>query len=75
MAHWDQKAIVYWPAKDYPGYPGWEIIDCGCCNGIAWGGESPEECESCGGTGVLCRHEKSKVFAEYPGGPFMGKDT
>ena len=77
MAHWDskQQKIIYWepvPCKDYPG---WEIQDCGCCNGIEWGGDEPIECSRCGGNGVIYHHVKSGADAMYPGGPFVGKEV
>ena len=71
MAHWESRlGIVRWPTVDCPDYPGWEIVDCGCCAGILWGGEQPKECKRCGGNGIIYRHKKSKVTALYPGGPF-----
>ncbi|MFW6173108.1 MAG: hypothetical protein ACOC5T_05130 [Elusimicrobiota bacterium] len=73
MAYWDGEKIVYFPPEESTEYPGWEIIDCGCCNGIEWGEEYPKECRSCGGSGVLYRHKKSGTLALYPGGPFAGK--
>ena len=74
MAYWDSKIckIVYFPPKPSEDRPGWEEIDCGCCNGIEWGGESPTECSDCKGGGVYFRHIKSGVLAVYPGGPFLG---
>jgi len=73
MAYWDsEKGIIHdIPPKPYPGYPGWELIDCGCCAGIKWGGEYPRECERCGGNGYLARHKKTGIVAEYPGGKFV----
>jgi len=73
MAYWDGKRIVYWDDEDYPGHNGWKLIDCGCCNGIEWGGDYPKECRSCGGNGRMALHVKSGVLADYPGGPLRGK--
>ena len=75
MAHWDYKSgkIVYWPSQPIDGYPGWVAIDCGCCAGVEWGGDSPEECRSCGGTGQIAQHNESRVLALYPGGPLCGR--
>jgi len=70
MSHWDGKQIVRWPTKPDENYPSWDVIDCGCCAGIEWGGEYPRECKRCGGSGVIYQHRKSKVVAEYPGGRF-----
>ena len=53
---------------------GWTLIDCGCCNGIEWGGEEPRTCRDCGGNGVLWRSPRGRL-ALYPGGPFRGIDT
>lgn len=70
MAYWNGKKIVSRPTIPCKEYPGWDEIDCGCCSGIVWGGETPEECPSCNGSGVIYQHRKSKVRAEYPGGRF-----
>lgn len=55
-------------------WPGWIIINCGCCSGIQWGGEYPRECTHCDGTGSTWKHKKSGVLACYPGGPFLGRE-
>ena len=75
MAYWDSKKgkIVGWPTEQVEEYPGWEIIDCGCCNGLEWGGEYPRTCNHCGGDGSLWHHKSSGVLADYPGGPLRGK--
>lgn len=73
MAYWNGDKIVYFTAKPCEQYPGWEETDCGCCNGIQWGGEYPTECPDCDGSGRLFHHTKSGVLALYPGGPFVGK--
>ncbi len=70
MAYWDGKRTIHFPTKPDEKYPAWDVIDCGCCAGIEWGGEEPRECSSCGGYGVKYQHRKSKVMALYPGGPF-----
>ena len=71
MAYWNGKKIVYAEPQPSEEYPNWEIIDCGCCAGIEWGGESPRECRGCNGQGYYFRHIKSGVLAQYPGGPFL----
>jgi hypothetical protein len=77
MAHWDSKKgrIIYWPDKPSEEWPGWDELDCGCCGGIQWSGDYPKECDRCGGGGTLFRHRKSGALADYPGGPFRGKET
>lgn len=72
MAYWDSKRekIVRRPDEPYPGYPGWVMHDCGCCAGIEWGGESPQECRRCNG-GHIAVHVASGVRAKYPGGRFV----
>lgn len=75
MAYWNsqQQEIVYFKPRDVPEYPGWQEVDCGCCAGIEWGGDVPRECRDCGGSGRQFLHVKSRVLAEYPGGPFTGR--
>jgi len=75
MAHWNGEKVVRWPTIESMSHSGWEIVDCGCCNGIQWGsGENePRECNRCKGGGVIYHHKKSHVLALYPGGPFCGK--
>ena len=74
MAHWDSEnnMIIHSKPQKCALYPGWEIIDCGCCNGVEWGGEYPRECKSCGGGGFVFHHITSGILAMYPGGPFVG---
>jgi len=71
MAYFHDGEIKHCEPKEYPGYPGWLIIDCGCCNGIEWGGEEPRECKRCDGSGAIYKQVKSGVLALYPGGPFV----
>jgi hypothetical protein len=59
--------------KEYPNYPGWEYLSCGCCGGIQWGGDYPRECTCCGGSGMIAIHKPTGTIADYPGGPFRGK--
>lgn len=59
--------------KDYPDYPGWKSISCGCCNGLEWGGYDPRECTRCNGCGIVALHIKTGLLAIYPGGPFCGR--
>ncbi len=77
MASWDSSAqtIVHEPAIPYPDAPGWELIDCGCCNGIQWGDPGPSECRDCCGGGSLARHTASGLLALYPGGPIRGREA
>jgi len=70
MAYWTGEKIVYFDPQPYPEYPGWELIDCGCCAGIEWGGDYPNECNTCGGGGYIARHIKTNITAKWPGGPF-----
>lgn len=70
MAFWDGKRIVYFDPEPSEIWPDWDMIDCGCCSGIEWGGEVPRECKRCGGDGHIFRHRKSGVTAQHPGGPF-----
>ncbi|HEY7421442.1 MAG TPA: hypothetical protein VH541_05485 [Gaiellaceae bacterium] len=74
MSHWDGHRIVRWPSEPVEGYPGWTRIDCGCCAGIEWGGEQPRECNRCGESGTLVRHDASGVLALWPGGPLRGRE-
>ena len=76
MAHWDSEkgVIVKWPTEEAgPEYPDWEIVDCGCCAGIMWGGDYPRECDC--NMGILYHHKPSGTYAIYPGGPFRGRDS
>lgn len=77
MAYWDAEnnQIVRFPPEPVEDYPGWLLMDCGCCNGIEWGGETPRECRDCGGGGYVFKHKKSGVLAQYPGGPFCGSEA
>ncbi len=74
MASWNSKTqtTTRYPTKPSMDYPDWDIEDCGCCNGIMWGGEYPRECDNCNGSGRIYRHRESGVAAEYPGGRFVG---
>jgi len=74
MSYWDYEAqkIINRPDKPSSMWPGWTEIDCTCCNGLEWGGEYPRECSYCN-EGTLFRHEASGVLAQYPGGPFLGR--
>lgn len=77
MAYWDsEKGFVHHFADEpHPDYPGWAVVDCGCCAGIQWGGDSPEECDMCGGSGQIVRHDKTRTLARWPGGPLLGKEA
>lgn len=73
MSNWDsnKQQVVTRPDRPYPEYPGWTLVDCCCCNGLEWGGDSPRECSHCL-DGWFAKHEASGVRALYPGGPFCG---
>ena len=73
MAWWDSKSNMTWfyPAEDLKN--NWCKIDCGCSGGLEWGGNYPRECNRCEGSGHIYWHKKSKTFAQYPGGSFLGR--
>jgi hypothetical protein len=55
---------------------GWQREKCGACSGYgmvssysAFDFEGPEECNSCGGTGINWKTPKGR-YVLYPGGPF-----
>ena len=75
MAHWNSESgkIIYFKEQQSE-IKGWNIIDCGCCGGLRWGGEEPIECNYCEGNGHLFKHIKSGVIAIYPGGEFRGRE-
>lgn len=77
MAFWDstQNRIIRIPPKPAKAHPGWEERDCGCCDGLRWGGDIPTECGDCAGNGIIFVHLKSGVIAQWPGGPFLGRET
>lgn len=70
MSFWDGEKITRLTPMIYPHYPGWLIIDCGCSDGLEWGGDYPVECKRCDGNGWIAFHRCSKITAKYPGGPF-----
>jgi hypothetical protein len=72
VSYWNGKEIVRIAPSLHPLSTGWWCIDCGCCNGIQWGGEYPTECRDCGGGGVVFLHEASGLVAAWPGGPIVG---
>jgi hypothetical protein len=76
MARWDAEKgdIVEFAPQPYgEHYPNWELVDCGCCMGIEWGGDSPRECEYCRGSGMIAHHKPSGLLTLYPGGPICGR--
>jgi len=77
MAFYDyrENKIIPYESQECPKYPDWIQIDCGCSGGLEWGTEEPTECSRCNGSGMIWKHKKSGVLAQYPGGPFIGKDT
>ena len=74
MAYWDSvnNRIIYAPVRTMDDYPGWFMVDCGCCAGLQWSGEEPRECDRCEGNAAIAYHIKSRRMALYPGGPFRG---
>lgn len=72
MSGWVNGEIVRWADRPIEGSPGWVARDCGCCNGIEWGGCEPIECYECLGSGWIAVHLVSGTVAEYPGGPLRG---
>ena len=77
MSYWDSKKgeIIRYPPTVCEWRSHWFRLDCGCCGGLEWGGESPVECRRCKGGGELYLHLPSGVLAQYPGGPFCGVAT
>ena len=73
MSRWIDGDIVEAEPKMFDGYPRWVAINCGCCNGICWGGDEPRECDDCGASGWRYVHADSGVLALYPGGPLAGR--
>uniref|UniRef100_A0A6H2A691 Uncharacterized protein n=1 Tax=viral metagenome TaxID=1070528 RepID=A0A6H2A691_9ZZZZ len=75
MSWWDGNKIVKYASQECKDYPNWQLIDCGCCSGLEWGGEYPKECKTCRGNGWIYKHKRSGVLVLYPGGPFCGKEV
>jgi hypothetical protein len=73
VSYWDsaKQEVVRFDPSRWAGYQGWFAVDCGCCGGLEWGGDSPRECGSCMG-GRVALHAESRRLALYPGGPFCG---
>lgn len=72
MSYWDGKEIIMFKTRNDAERPDWLIIDCGCCAGVTWFYGS--ECGNCNGSGHYFKHKKSGVLAQWPGGPFLGRD-
>ena len=74
MAFWDSDAgrVVTSLPQPAEGYADWNIVDCGCCNGLEWNALEPTTCSRCQGNGILYHHIPSGALALYPGGPFLG---
>lgn len=62
---------------------GWTHVTCSRCHGhglvSGYGAFShdftgPDECGDCGGSGNLWRSAKG-ILAQYPGGPFRGREA
>lgn len=75
MSTWNSALgiVQTWPPERDAERPDWWAVDCGCCNGLQWGGEEPMECRTCNGSGALWVHRPSGVMACWPGGPLNGK--
>lgn len=75
MAFWsaNQQRIIYYKPEFIGENESWLRIDCGCCHGLTWW--TGNECRYCDGTGFICKHIESGVLAQYPGGPFLGRET
>ena len=73
MSRWINGELVRWKPERVVGYPDWWRMDCGCCNGIEWGGSELVECYECGAGGAVYVHVPSRVVALYPGGPLRGR--
>ena len=73
MSAWVDGKIVRWPDEPIAEHPGWVMRDCGCCNGIEWGGSEPRECSDCAAGGLVAVHLASGTMALYPGGPLRGR--
>ena len=73
MSWWNSTTgvIVEFSTTPWPDYPNWMRVDCGCCAGLEWGGETPRECNRCNGNAVIAKHSETGVEALYPGGPFV----
>lgn len=57
-------------------YPGWVRVECGNCSGhgiVDRSYHDPDECRYCSGSGRVWKHERTGVYARWPGGPFFGK--
>lgn len=77
MAYRDskQQKTVYFSPRPCPLYPNWQEEDCECCGGLEWStGYEPRECDNCAGNGRIFRHIPSGVLAQWPGGPFLGRE-
>lgn len=77
MAIWSDKEgrVEYGCDVIDPDSPEWIWRDCTCCAGIEWGGESPRECGTCKGWGSYAIHAPSGAVAQWPGGPFLGREV
>jgi hypothetical protein len=71
---WNGREMTHPPAEPWLDelYSGWLWVNCGCCGGLQWGGESPRECGACNGGGWFAVHLQSGRGARWPGGPFNG---
>lgn len=71
---WDGNNLIHPadPPAVVDGYPNWLRVRCGCCWGLAWGGEEPRECNECGASAYYFVHVASGRGALWPGGPFNG---
>lgn len=75
MSYWDsaKQEVVRFTPHPSEEYPGWWVLDCGCCGGLEWSaGFEPIPCSQCNESGTIALHVASNQTAVYPGGPFRG---
>lgn len=65
--------------EEHPRYPGWYRIKCYGCRGYGVVNAGylevvPAECSECNGCGSLWKHKESGAIAQWPGGPFVGRE-
>ena len=64
MSYWDHYTLSIITLPDHDLGNGWVQKDCGCCNGIQWGGNEPIDCNICDGKGYYSKHKESGVLAK-----------
>ena len=75
MGYWDstKQEIIRFPDRDLGN--GWIEKDCGCCNGLEWGGYEPRECDRCKGRGFYIANVISSIFYTLQVGGIKKKCT